>query len=54
MPRSKRNKLIAVNQSRFNLGQVAATPSALETLERHGKSVLVFIERHVNGDWGDW
>lgn len=45
--------MIAVNQPRFSLGQVVATPAALQTLERLGKNVLEFIERHVRGDWGD-
>lgn len=45
--------MIAVNQPRFSLGQVVATPAALQTLERLGKSVLEFIERHIRGDWGD-
>lgn len=45
--------MIAVNQPRFSLGQVVATPAALQTLERLVKSVLEYIERHVLGDWGD-
>ena len=45
--------MIAVNQPRFSLGQQVATPAALETLGRLGKSVLEYIERHVRGDWGD-
>lgn len=45
--------MIAVNQPRFSLGQVVATPAALETLERLGKSVVEYIELHVKGDWGD-
>lgn len=45
--------MIAVNQPRFSLGQVVATPAALQTLERLGKSVLEFIECHVGCDYGD-
>jgi hypothetical protein len=45
--------MIAVNQPRFSLGQVVATPEAMATVGRLGKSVLEFIERHVRGDWGD-
>ena len=45
--------MIAVNQPRFSLGQTVATPAAIATLERLGKNVLEFIERHVRGDWGD-
>lgn len=45
--------MIAVNQPKFSLGQVVATPAAMATLERLGKNVLEFIERHVQGNWGD-
>lgn len=45
--------MIAVNQPRFSLGQMVATPEAMATVGRLGKSVLEFIERHVRGDYGD-
>lgn len=38
---------------KFHLGQVVATPGALEALEKAGKSAIEFITRHANGDWGD-
>ncbi len=53
MIQSERNIMIAVNQPRFSLGQVVATPAVLQTLKRLGQNVLEFIERHVRGDWGD-
>lgn len=34
------------------LGQVVATPAALELLERHGLSPMPFLARHAHGDWG--
>ena len=37
----------------FALGQVVATPGALEALDRAGLGALVFLSRHVTGDWGD-
>ena len=37
----------------FPLGQIVATPGALETLEQAGQTPLEFITRHVRGDWGD-
>lgn len=49
----KDDTMIAVNQPRFNLGQLVATPAALQTLERLGRNALEYIERHVRGDWGD-
>jgi len=45
--------MISVKSPRFDLGQVVATPAALATLERLGKSVWEYIARHVKGDWGD-
>ena len=45
--------MISVNQPRFSLGQMVATPAALQLLERLEKNALEFIERHVKGDWGD-
>ena len=37
----------------FALGQVLATPGALELLETHELTALPFVLRHVSGDWGD-
>jgi hypothetical protein len=37
----------------FPLGQVVATPGALEALEANGQGCAEFLERHVSGDWGD-
>jgi hypothetical protein len=39
--------------ARFALGQVVATPGALEALETTRQGALEFIRRHVTGDWGD-
>lgn len=37
----------------FSLGQVVATPFALERLETHGMESLDLINRHISGDWSD-
>lgn len=37
----------------FNLGQLVATPGALEALERNQQMPTEFLNRHVNHDWGD-
>ncbi len=37
----------------FALGQVVATPGALELLESAGKAPSHFISKHQSGDWGD-
>jgi len=38
---------------KFPLGQIVATPGALQALERTGQAPLEFVKRHVLGDWGD-
>jgi len=40
-------------EPRFSLGQIVATPGALETLEAVGQDPLELLKRHVSGDWGD-
>ena len=39
--------------ARFALGTLAATPGALQLLERLGVSPLALIGRHVTGDFGE-
>jgi len=36
----------------FELGQVVATPAALELLEAAQQTPAEFLQRHSNGDWG--
>jgi len=45
--------IIYSNTARFPLGQIAATPGALELLQETGFSAAALISRHVHGDWGD-
>lgn len=40
-------------QVRFNLGQIVATPGALDALERNKTNGFAFIQRHSTGDWGE-
>ena len=37
----------------FNLGQVVATPGALEALTARGQDAACFLRRHAAGDWGE-
>ena len=37
---------------KFRLGQVVATPGALDALETAGESAKEFLTRHAQGDWG--
>ena len=38
---------------RFPLGQIVATPGALEALQEAKQDPLVLVRRHQRGDWGD-
>ena len=40
-------------KAKFPLGQVVATPGALDALGNTGQSPLEFLDRHAQGDWGD-
>ena len=40
------------SKPKFPLGQVLATPGALEALKKSGQSPAAFLSRHVVGDWG--
>lgn len=48
-----RRMTLMSNAPRFALGQLVATPGALELLEQTGFSALALVSRHVHGDWGD-
>jgi hypothetical protein len=37
----------------FQLGQVVATPGALEALKAAGDDLAAYLNRHAVGDWGD-
>ncbi len=37
----------------FPLGEVVATPGALEALKEAQQQPKAFLDRHVTGDWGD-
>jgi hypothetical protein len=38
---------------KFPLGQIAATPGALEAPEEGGQTPGLFLARHAAGDWGE-
>jgi hypothetical protein len=45
--------MIAMNKlPKFPLGQVVATPGALEALNESGESAGDFLSRHISCDWG--
>lgn len=38
---------------KFELGQVVATPGALQALREARQQPSEFLDRHIAGDWGD-
>ena len=49
----------AITRARFPLGQVVATPGALEALAESGQTPAFFLDQHASGSWGvvdeeDW
>jgi hypothetical protein len=39
--------------SKYQIGQLVATPAALQALRQANQSPMEFINRHTAGDWGD-
>ena len=52
-PASTTPTIIYSNNARFPLGQIVATPGALELLQETGFSAAALCRRHVQCDWGD-
>jgi hypothetical protein len=38
---------------RFRLGQLVATPGALEAMKEAAVGFLPYVRRHLEGDWGE-
>lgn len=36
----------------FQLGEVVATPVAVETMQQHNVTPQTLLQRHITGDWG--
>ena len=45
--------MIEITRPKFRLGKLVATPGAIEALADARQSPMVFIARHLRGDWGD-
>src|SRR3954447_17671451 len=48
-----RREVILMKRAQFGLGQIVATPGALEVMKAHNIDGLILLRRHVTGDWGD-
>lgn len=38
--------------TKFSLGQVLATPGAIQAMKESGQEPAFFLNRHATGDWG--
>ena len=45
--------IIYSNAARFSMGQIVATPGALQLLQENGFSAAALLARHLQYDWGD-
>ena len=45
--------MVTQNKPLFSLGQIVATPGALEALEKAEQAPSDFLNRHVTGDFGN-
>lgn len=52
MSQAKTNKSRSNDKPLFALGQVVATPGALDLLDKTATDGFLLMHRHQNGDWG--
>jgi len=45
--------MTAILNGKFPLGQIVATPGALDLLRESGETPAKFLSRHVQSDWGE-
>ncbi len=38
---------------KFTLGQTVATPAALKAIQEAGQTPDFFLDKHIQGDWGE-
>jgi hypothetical protein len=50
MPEHDSLHIVSINQAKFDLGRLVATPNALSALSHD--DILAGISRHIQGDWG--
>ena len=49
---AEENKPQGQTAPKFPLGQMVATPGALQALAEAGEEPLTYLSRHISGDWG--
>lgn len=45
--------MATIQNIKFNLGRVVATPGAIEALKNAEVQGTTYLQRHMCGDWGD-
>ena len=45
--------MVSLNYPKFRLGQIVATPGALEALKEANQAPDEFLKKHMYGSWGD-
>jgi hypothetical protein len=45
--------MIQIRKPDFPLGQLVATPAAMEALSESGVDIIDLVQRHIGKDWGD-
>src|SRR4051794_19532802 len=46
-------EVMNMKRAKFALGQIVATPGAMELMKTSNIDGLALLQRHVTGDWGD-
>ena len=44
--------MIMINKPKFQTGKLLASPGAMEAMSDANQTVMEFLARHVQGDWG--
>lgn len=47
------NSVQAPSVALFSLGRVSGTPGAVDALKEANQPAIIFLRRHIKGDWGD-
>jgi len=45
--------MTANGKAKFPLGQIVATPGAIDAMAESGQDAAFFLRRHAAGDWGE-
>ena len=51
--KDERHNMETIIESKFDFGRVVATTTLANYCEKKGFSILPYLVRHANGDWGD-